>query len=177
MALAIALLLAGVLLPCWGEFALFKKGSTKVSQGTFRTFLSSRGRWPGHHSPSRRGQLGLEREVGDGAGEGTTPYWGFLLRLEAWCAPRGLQRPCFTSLVALEVKESGLTTSSSLSLPSPPPLFLSGMLSPAPSHALHTCPGLCPSLCPSRHPTLSSFSFLLFLSTPFSVPSPSPTKV
>ena len=35
MALAIALLLSGVLLPCWGEFALFKKGSTKVRQETF----------------------------------------------------------------------------------------------------------------------------------------------
>ncbi|XP_068817110.1 colipase-like protein 2 [Capricornis sumatraensis] len=31
MALAIALLLSGVLLPCWGEFALFKKGSTKAN--------------------------------------------------------------------------------------------------------------------------------------------------
>uniref|UniRef100_A0A4W2HJR8 Colipase like 2 n=1 Tax=Bos indicus x Bos taurus TaxID=30522 RepID=A0A4W2HJR8_BOBOX len=32
MALAIALLLSGVLLPCWGEFALFKKGCSHHSE-------------------------------------------------------------------------------------------------------------------------------------------------
>ena len=52
-----------------------------------------------------------------------------------------------------------------------------GTLSPASSHALHTCPSVCPSPCPCKHAALSSFSFLVFLSTPFSVPSASPTKV
>ncbi|XDA86875.1 hypothetical protein R6Z07F_016582 [Ovis aries] len=58
MALAIALLLSGVLLPCWGEFALFKKGSTKAgslvcSQRTCFTSLvalEANGARCSHHS-------------------------------------------------------------------------------------------------------------------------------
>lgn len=177
MALAIALLLSGVLLPCWGEFALFKKGSTKVSRETFQTFRSSRGRWPGHHSPSRRGQLGLEREEGDGAGVGGKrggdhPLLGISSQAGSLVCS---ERTCFTSLVALEVKESGLITSCILPLPrlapSPSPLWDTRSCRPVTpcTPALASAP-LCALLGTQLFPPFPSSSF----SPPHSLSLPHP---
>ena len=60
--------------------------------------------------------MGLESEVGGGCGyhpKMGTYSQGWKLNV----SPQRALKPCFTSLVALEVKESGLMTSTMLSLP------------------------------------------------------------